>query len=212
MNKKAQITMFIIVGIAILLIFAFVFSVLPKFKATASGKNAIKDFAESCFVESETCLLYALGSNGGNLEFNENLPELDNITGNEYFAAGAEACQNNFQEFPEQITANGITSELSFNDKDTTIRTKQKIQIATTASTTTFEEYKTSLPVRFRTTHELAKNLKKHQLTLIDKSYINTNLLETDEFNANIYEPNIITLTDKESFLNNINFKFSFIR
>jgi len=168
------------------MLFAFLFYAVPKFKIGGSSKNAIKDFAESCFTESETCLLYALGSNGGNIEFSNTLPELDEISGNEYYAARAEACQGNFQEFPEQITAKGITSEISFNDKDTTIKTKQKIQVATQSATTTFEEYKTSLPVRFRTTHELAKNLKTHQLTLIDSSYINTNRLETDAFNANI--------------------------
>ncbi len=218
-QTKSQASLFIILGIVLLILFGLFFSIQGKTLVFYStDKENVKAFAESCLKVTQTCMMERMGENGANFVFDYGLNPLteakeeleDNI------AKAAEICQNNFTEFKDVgIEAGNIKSEVSFNKKDTTSNTKQEIAITKGKKTQTLDKFFSKVDVRFSNTYSLAEKFMEEN-QLIGNGYINSKLLEKDEFNVNVYETEnnqLITITDDLSEITKTaKYKFSFVK
>lgn len=216
--KKAQISMFILVG-AVLLIFVIVFLLLLRPLVSTSGETPTtpKGYVDNCLTIAQTCLLHKYGETAGNLEYTTELKTREDIAqiGRSYFSDATIICEEGLNELEGmKITTEEPNPEILFNLKDTTIKTKQKIIVTQSGSTKTFSDFITKTTVRFDPTHRLAEKIKQHKLTTVNSSYVNAHLLEDENIDGNVYEGkrNVVILTDKDSRIEDTAYKFMFVK
>lgn len=215
--KKGQIAIFMILGVIIVASLILVFLLSNPLTIRGAFSSSAQTLADTCFTSSEVCMLHQLGNTGGNLEFSKKFPTLldSKDNGEYYFGEAAKICQEDFRELNgESVESSEISADILFNLKDTTVKTDQKIIVKKGGSTKEINDFVTKIPVRYESCYMLANNLKNHQLSKIDNSYINANLLEDPNIDANVYEgkENVIVLTDRESRIEDTKYKFTFIK
>ena len=217
MNKKGQLTIFIILGVILIGTILLVILLSNPLLIRGTSTSTAKALADSCFSTSEVCTLHQLGNTAGNLEFTEQLIPLYEMEDNAnlYFKKASTYCQDDFKSIVnEKVDSEAPNPEVFFNMKDTTFKTKQKITITSGGKVQKINDFVTQIPVRYESCAKLANNIKEHTITQLDNSYINAVLLEDPSIDANVYEgeSNVIVLTDRESRIEDTKYKFSFIK
>lgn len=216
--KKSQVTLFMILGIMMLaIVVLFIAMAMPNSFTPRTTATSAKEFADSCFLQAHTCALYQLGNTAGNMKVSDLIAKLDNAKelGEDYLEESSVVCQDDFSAVKgSDVKADKPYADMQFNMRDTTTKVNQKMIITSGNSQRTVKDFVSKIPVRYESVDNLAKDIKNHDLTLIDNSYINAHLLEDDNIDANVYEleGNLIVLTDKLSRIEDNNYKFTFIK
>ena len=158
-------------------------------------------------------MLYKLGINNANLDFNPNFPLISNIKTNaeRYFSKTSKQCQDNFNSLEGlRIQNQDIFAQVHFNDFDTSIDAAQEIEIEKGESRTELSTSRSKIPVAFKKNYDLADDIRNHRTSLLKNEFINVDLLENKY--ANIYQPNVIVITDIGSRIKDESYKFTFLK
>ena len=188
MNKKAQVTIFVIIAILIIaavgLFFVLKSSVGEKPKYPTETSQVYK-FVQQCLEDSSELALYYIGMHGGYYLPSNNTLEYGVpyyfYNGEYYFPTmnkieketslfikdSLDECINNFEEFPEfQINASNITINTFVKDNSVLIKMDYPISIKKGENMARLKKFETEVPMRL----ELMYNLSKF---ILDNEYEN---------------------------------------
>lgn len=175
MNRKAQITVFIIIGLAVLTLFGILFymkgSVLWG-DNTPKDMKPLKVFIEQCVKDSAEYSTYLIGIQGGMINLDEdhfedsylkasyvytdrvNLPSTT-LMQNELAAEisrNIKPCLNNFADFPQFNITDGIPkADVKFTMDKIFVDVKFPITVKSMSTEVSWQDFSTELDVRMLT-------------------------------------------------------------
>ncbi len=182
MGKKGQVTIFIILGILIvvsgIIYFSFRETITEKMRGF-SGATAVKEYIDTCFWDSTNGIVYSVGRGGGYV-FG---PEFSNETGYNYHYIGNQnyfpnlekieeeislyttitllSCVNNFESFSEfEINRGKVEITTEIKEKYVEVNLNYPISIRKGNNVVHYEDFeKVIVPVRLGEMHSVVKNL-----------------------------------------------------
>ena len=214
-NKKSQITLFILIGIVFLAVIALIF-----FAEFTKGDNGYKNNAVPSDVSAHInavnkyvseCSLYTLGKNAG---YNKFKP---------YLLAGLDESSQNINEFFEKVMPGLInlealkgyeshykktSAEAEFGATDTLLKIKHDYILKKESKIFNGREFETKMNVRLK---KLSDNAKIAQ----DEKDINLNEMNKLNFKKDIElmdKAEVFVFTDETSIINNMPYKFIFTK
>lgn len=238
MTKRGQITLFIIIGIILLVMIGLVLFTEKEVKVKdvpiPADIKPVKLYVENCIQSVGPFGLYLIGMQGGFIEpspiairthYSEiayayyegveiliSLPRIGSQF-SKYIENQLPTCINNFEAFKEfDITAGEIKANTIFTEKDTIVNVKYPLTIKKGDSITELSDFSATFPIRL-------KKIYNDVRTIVDKELDNpeqidiTYLQETgmDSAILPINEDTIVyILVDNESRLENVPYTFMF--
>jgi hypothetical protein len=212
--RKGQVTVFMLIGIVMLLLVMSLIFMTTDLGNIIFPKDIVKDHVELCMTDALECTLFNIGANNGNIEFNQRLPLLDELeTSSEaYFSNYVQKCENFSQLKATNISAGDIQASLAFNQYEVLAEMTQPIDVKQAEQRRYYDKFYAKVPVRLKAAYDAAVNIIGHNLTVIDKDFINTKYMEDYEIKVYENNPDIVTIIDQDSVLGTDLFRFSFIK
>ena len=191
MEKKSQVTIFILIALAILIVFLFLFYLNNQKKQIqiidlSSDKAAVSNFVENCLKNTALDALYFVASKGGYYEnpepgidyfftqvpyyfyINKNISPTLNFVENslsEYIENNLDFCINNFVDFPGlEITAGNIKAETQIAQDKVFFNLNYPITIKKGDSRIELTDFQAELPVRFADLYNTGLKITEFQM------------------------------------------------
>lgn len=237
--KKAQITIFMIVGFMILIIFGLLYAQkdkLANLKIGQENKGPIQNYVESCLDMTTSYGIGLLGMQGGYItpptiyynktygkmgfgfyEGTNTLPTLDEIKLRlqDYINQNINnGCLDDFSTFRQkgyQITYQPPTTEVIFTDKLVEVKLNMPIEYTVKQNKMIIDSFVISLPVRMKQLHEHADMLMQQRVT--NPEYINMSYMGDMDMNAYVMTYNdahVYIMEDPKSKVFNKPYRFLF--
>ncbi len=178
MEKEAQVTLFIIMGLVILFVISILFIVSSRVDGIKLHQkdDAVGSYIRQCLYMTTESGLVLIGRRGGRLNLPEqslhmpyadmayglyqgknSMPGLNSIKSDleGYIEKNIMGCLGDFSNFPQyEITAGSdIQSEITFADDSTFSVLTLPLEIRNADSTDLMDEFTADIPVRFRTVY-----------------------------------------------------------
>ncbi len=235
-NQKGQITIFIIMGIILVVGVAIFFYARSQISITGypPGIKNVYGFVEKCIEETGDEVVYDIGAGGGYYF----PPEFSTSTGVPiYYSEGKNYmpsksqieeeisnfveetlffCTRNFVDFPElEITQREIKAETSIRDEEVILKIDYPISITKARSTIVLKEFKDiKIPVRFGVVYDSVKQLNEQSVNesiclscALDIALKNDLYVNMMDYGENT---TIFIFRDENSVINNKTFNFIF--
>ena len=209
MDKRGQITIFIILAIVVIAAVGIYFAVsgnLDKVKSSSLDTRQIKGFVESCIGEIGKDAIYEVGQRGGYIfapslsteekipyylyEGKNYLPSQEKLEKSlsKYIEDFLFVCLNNFEDFPDYAISKGkISCETDFTNNSVEFNVNYPLVISKNNQTSKIENFKTievsSFEQSFYSAQQIIENIVKENglcLTCI------SNILEKTDFRIEI--------------------------
>lgn len=237
MDKKAQITIFIIIGIIIIgaAISLFAFKDNLKISFFNPEIEKVQLFVENCILDVGSEVVYDIGLGGGysfppNFSISSGIPiyysngksympskkQIENEI-SEYISARLFFCTKNFVNFPEfEITQREIETKTTINNNKIILDIKYPLSITQEDSTSFIENFENiEIPIRLGIIYDSIEEIINEQLNYesICLSCILDVALENDLYvNLMDYDEETVVFIfkDENSKINNETFKFVF--
>ncbi len=230
MKGKGQITLFIILGIIIVVAFAVFFAVAAKFNFMATEENEVTLFIEECAKQTARDALERFGMQYGlylndyyetsfskvNYAYNTEDKPITKEEAEEqleiYIANNIPNCINNFKDFPGVSSSGGIKTGIVLAEDDIVISLDYPVTMQKEGKTAKKDKFRVELPVRLKMLIETAK-------TLVDKRIEHPDYVELlpylGNLEANSYvlpynDTKVFVMEDPKSSLNNKPYIFMF--
>lgn len=237
--KRGQITIFIIFGFMILIIFGLLYAQKDKLANLKIGqevKSPIQNYVESCLDMTASYGIGLIGMQGGYItppqiyynktygkmgfgfyEGTNTLPELSEIQLRlqDYINQNINSdCLKDFTTFREkgyQITYQPPTTEIVFTDKLVEVKLNMPIEYTVKNDKMLIDSFVVSIPVRMRQIHEHSNNLANQRVQTPE--YINLTYMGEMNMNAFVMTYNdahVYIIEDTRSKLFNKPYRFLF--
>lgn len=234
-NSRGQITIFVIIAIIVVAVVASYFAVQSGiFKVVGRGENSeVYSFVESCISKTANEVVFDIGEKGGYY----NIPELS-LLGIPYYYYNKEnkiptinwieseissaiseklpACTKNFDNFPDlQVVEGKISSQTEISNNEVTLDVKYPLSITKADSTIQIRDFRDiKIPVRLGIIYDSAKKT----IETLGNDTICLSCIFADSDNKDLFYNvsmtdeggTIFSITDKNSQIENKNFKFNF--
>ncbi|MBU4308472.1 MAG: hypothetical protein KJ566_01605 [Nanoarchaeota archaeon] len=237
MNKRAQITIFIILAIVVVAGVGIYFAVsgnLNKSKSSSLDTRQIESFVQSCIEEVGEDAIYEIGQNGGYVfapelstfsgvpyyfyEGNESLiskPELENEI-SKYVNAEIYLCTNEFENYPDyEIIEGRINTTIEILEDSVKFKVKYPLTISKGNSSTILENFEAKVSSGLEIVYEAIYEIIKDQMNSdsICMSCIMNIAEEKDVFvhmKEGLEGDVLFTITEKNIGLDRKDFEFVF--
>jgi|SRR3989344_178516 len=235
-KRKAQVTIFIVLGIIIvagILIFFFTRQETAKKPEIAPNIQPIYSFVEECIQQIGTKSVYAVGKKGGyykspEISTKEGVPYFYYLGKNympekqkveqeisNYIKEKLPACINNFQDFSDfNIEQKEINVEIKILENKSIINVDYPITIAKGVKITSLEKFEDiEIPIRFGAIYDAVDNINQKQLnyTLACLSCFLNDSIEKDFYvSMEDYDEEtvLVKIIDENTKINNQTFEF----
>ena len=234
-NKKAQVTIFIILAIVIIGAIILYFTLGDKVKSTNSPEtDNINSFVEECIRGTGRDAIYQISQNGGYYlptrfstfqgypyyyhDGKNYMPSKETIEDELalYMNNNLDYCTADFVDFPQfNITSRETTSEITISDEEIILNIKYPLSIFKDEKTYLLENFKDiKIPVRLNIIYDSIEELIKEQLShkniclsCITNTALKNNL--TIDM-VGLEEATLFTIQDDNSKINGIPLKWQF--
>lgn len=147
--KTAQISIFVLLGAVILLVFGAVLLLLSSSSSSSyeSSSSSPQNFVDVCYKKASACAL------AENSRLSLPLPALDSFlqTVSDDTKDKAVACFNNFEDFKGMaITATDVTPSFEAHDDTVSVQVTHTIQQSENGNTKSLRDYHAQLPIRLK--------------------------------------------------------------
>ena len=183
-NHRGQLTVFVIVAIAVIGISALAFFMRNNLGILNSESQNVNNFAQDCLQDASNKIVYAAAYGGGYimppnlsdemgfpyyyLDGKNYMPPKENMENemSSYFSGIASSCIRNFQDFSGmEISAGEISTTPSITDDKVTFNINYPITIKQGESQTLLRDFKTEVPVRFGIVYAAVQEFMQEQTT-----------------------------------------------
>ena len=209
MNRKAQITMFIILGIAIVLLASVLIFLMSSTKDTEISRidpMPIKVYIDSCVENTAIEGIYEIGARGGYYEIHKNdteyieipyylylgesqFPSLETVEKeySKYVETHLELCINDFKPFRDagyDFEIKNITAKTTFSGNNINIDIDFPVNIYLNSETAELRKFEKDLKFNFEKKHEIMSRINDGLAENKDMIPIGTLMAEAAENNA----------------------------
>lgn len=213
--KRAQLTIFLILGILLLAgVFLALYST-DTFAALGLGsspKYIVTSFVEDCLKKTGEFGLLKLGEQGGELDAETTLDEVQSSY-ERFIAVNINKCTNGFGQLQSQgisVTAQDPQANVIFTAKSTDIKLQYPLKITKENNIDEVEAFQVRLPVRFRVLYEAAVHQK---VVFSQEKAVDMSAFGSTDFVTEIYpeeEGMKIIFKDALSKINTLDYWFVF--
>ncbi len=207
-NKKAQVVVFMIVGIVLIgVILGMIF--LSQYIA-ASGERSnfpeIKAYVSELHDQALVCTMFSLGQTGGHLDPKTGLASIEqsNNAASLYMPTLIKPDWNVFESKGYMIEPIAITSLVEAGQKDVSAKVSNQFKASKNEKTIEFKDFASKVNVRYAYLQDIADIQNNDEA-------VNLNELAGLDIDKNIYfvkNSTVYVFTDKTSSLNNNAFEF----
>ncbi|MBW2996477.1 hypothetical protein KY332_04210 [Candidatus Woesearchaeota archaeon] len=238
MNKKGQLTIALIIGIALIVIFAFIFILRGMFieEVEIPEIQPVRIYVESCLESTAIDAVQIAGIQGGYTDIPDpalttdysiiayyyydgepNVPSKGIIEAqiSTFIMNNIDICLADFSSFKEQgfeIETEEAFAETVIREDDIFVKLEYPITISRNETKTKIEDYSATIPIRLGHIHDVAIVITSK--TAQDPKWIDMTLLSEFDVTVNLIpedEENIVyTITDELSMINNEPYTFLF--
>jgi len=216
-TKKAQVSIFLIVGLVAIMIVAFLLIMkednFTPFRKTST--TPLDTHIKLCEEQATECLLYRLGTTSGKMIFTPGvLPGFGEMEGNarRYAKNTPQECFE-FDKFPgQEITINGLTPNLQLNHQNLIVEFVNDIITKEEGQERRAADQMVKVPVRYQAMYDDAVQLRNAQETDVPAAHVP---LYNHVFDVQIIEEEkapLFILTDPETKIRNQFYQFYFTR
>ena len=240
MKKKAQITIFLLLGLVVLGFFVFLAYFISEFSRATEVEtrdiDTLKTYVEGCIKHTGSYGLFKIGRQGGYItppektyirsyatlsyafsEHKNTLPDLDFIEKEleNYIDNNLPACLNDFEEFKNQgltVEPKHITTDVKFTTTDVILDVHYPLKVIEGNKKTKISDFKLHVPVRIRRIHEISDDIAERKI--LNPEYIDLTFLGDVDVNTTVmtYDDGVqvFVIEDPKSELEAHQYKFMF--
>ena len=232
--KRGQVTLFIIIGIVLVFIVAFIFIVVPKKEKTDTEKERVEiiNYIDNCLSSVSDNALFLLGKQGriypksyiitneGSIEYyyfegKNNLVSLNELEQevSDYIKKDIDNCIDNFDFFNYKVEKKEPKVTTSFKKYDTYFEMEYPILINIGESQIEIKNFYKRSDLRIRYMYEYANEIVDN--TVENKKILDTNfIISKDDIRFKLYpideEKVVYEITDQKRELNGEPYKYRF--
>jgi hypothetical protein len=232
-NRKGQLTLFILLGLIVLLVFASFFALMPKSRIPLDfTAPSIQSYLDNCLTQTAEEGLGLLGKQGGRIQLQEYVsaphhgisfwlkegaltaPSKEEMENQLvlYINNNLGRCINGFEAFEDrgwQVEASSFSTTTSINRQDVSFAVSYPISITQEESSLSISELRATLQVRLGYVHDAAREAT---LFMQKNGKMDLTALDASTLNITIFpykDALIYQFADQNSILQNKPFVFN---
>lgn len=206
----------------------------PEVEQVPQDIEPVRQFMQGCLDQSLKDALVAVGLNGGNVQSTRQyvdlpyaftfsstgrrniMPNIDGVKSqlNDFIIGEIEYCSDNFIKFIEQgydIKAGSATTDISFGNRETTVRLNYPLTITKDGTESKISSFIGRAPVRFGYVYDVAYNISELSASnggRVDLSHLNSIQFLNITVASNLEGQNVYIIRDEQSLIENEPYTF----